>query len=125
MNPKASFIQYKNKQIYYIDYANIKNELEFLEAIEQTNTFRKQFIVDKPLESQLMLVDLTNSFVIGQVFERLKESGIATKPYLKKQAVVGLTPAKSAMLRIFNLFVQRKMSPFKTVDEAMDWLIED
>lgn len=122
---KASFKQFKGKQIYYIDYSNLKNEEEFLNAINETNLFRKQNIENKPLKSQLMLVDLTNSFVIGNVFNRLKESGSATKPYLKKQALVGLTPGKAAMLKIYNMFIKDTLNAFNTANEAIEWLAKE
>ena len=122
---RATFRQYKNKRIYCIDYSNLKYEDEFLHAIDETNLFRSQNLVGQPVKSILMLVDLTNSFVHGNIFNRLKESGSATKPFLKKQAVVGLTPGKAALLKIFNLFIKDELKPFNTVNEALDWLIRD
>jgi len=122
---KASFKQYKGKQIYFVDYSNLKTEEEFLKAINNTNQFRKQNIENKPLKSLLMLVDFRNSYVIGNVFNRLKESGALTKPFLKKQAMVGLTPGKAAMLKIYSIFIKDVVNSFNTNEEALEWLIKE
>ncbi len=122
---KASFKQYKGKQIYFVDYSNLKTEEEFLQAINETNLYRKQNIENQPLKSQLMLVDLRESYVIGNVFNRIKESGNLTKPFLKKQAVVGLTPGKAAMLKIYNIFIKDTVKSFNTAEEALEWLIKE
>jgi len=38
----ARFIDYKGKEIYYVNYSNIKTNEEFVETIKQTNAFREK-----------------------------------------------------------------------------------
>ena len=40
MEKGARFIDYKEKEIYYVDYSNNKTSKEFLEIIKPTNAFR-------------------------------------------------------------------------------------
>jgi hypothetical protein len=48
MESRAKFINYKGKEIYFIDYTNLKKTEDFLNAIKGTNAFReKQLKVEK------------------------------------------------------------------------------
>ena len=42
MSQGAQFIEYKGKEIYFVDYSNIKTNPEFLAIIKQTNAFREK-----------------------------------------------------------------------------------
>jgi hypothetical protein len=121
---RASFKEYKGKLIYYVDYSEIKTEKEFLEVLKMTNRFRIENIENKALNSQLMLVNFQNSFIVGNTFDRLKESAKAAKPYLKKQAVIGISLAKKVMLNIYNQITNSDVKIFSNEADALEWLIE-
>ncbi len=117
----ASFIEHKGREIYFIDYSHIKTTEAFLEVIKGTNAFREK-VKASGRKDILMLVDVTGSYVYGEVMEALKRSGKATKPITRKEAVVGITGAKKTLLSIFRLFTGLQLRPFNTIDEAKEWL---
>ncbi len=124
MEKGARFIEYKGKEIYFVDYTNIKTTEEFLEVIKKTNAFREQARA-MGKKDILLLVDFTGSYVYGEALDALKKSGKITKELTKKEAVVGVTGAKKILLQIAQVFTGMQLRPFDTVEEAKEWLVRD
>ncbi len=122
---RAYFKEYKEVMIYHIDYSSLRTEKDFLEVLDFTNKFRKENLETKNVGSQLMCVNMTDSFVFGEIFKRLKVAGKAAKPYLRKQAVVSVFGGKKVFLKLYNLFVSSDLKAFATMEEALEWLIND
>jgi hypothetical protein len=111
------------KEIYYIDYTNLKLEEEFLSAIKSTNAFREK-VKASGKKDLLMLVNVTNSYIYGQAFAEIKRSGKLTQSITKRTAVVGMTGAKRTFLDIVNAFTSLNVKPFENIEEAKDWLVK-
>lgn len=123
MNTKgARFVEYRGKQIYYVDYSNITSNSEFLEIIKQTNAFREKTKAEGK-RNLLMLVDITGSFVYGEVLDEIKKAGKFTKELTSKEAVVGVTGAKKILLMVVQTFTKMNLKVFDTVEEAQNWLV--
>jgi hypothetical protein len=119
---RASFIIHKGKEIYFIDYTNIKLEDEFLDAIKSTNLFREK-VKASGKKDLLMLVDISNSYVYGHAFTEMKRSGILTQGITKRTAVVGVSSTKKTLLEIMNAFTSLNIKSFESIDEAKNWLV--
>jgi hypothetical protein len=124
MTQGAKLVEYKGKQIYYVDYSNIKTNEEFLSIIKQTNAFREK-VKAEGKHNLLMLVDITGSFVYGEVLEEIKKAGKNTREIISKQAVVGITGGKKILLKIVQTITNMNFKVFDTVEEAQDWLIAE
>jgi hypothetical protein len=122
MDQGAKFIQHKGKEIYFVDYSNIKSNEEFLQIIKSTNAFREKVIAEGK-KNLLMLVDISGSFVYGEVLEQLKKAGKHTKQITAKEAVVGITGGKKVLLKIIMTITNMNLKVFDTTEEAKDWLI--
>jgi hypothetical protein len=122
MSQGAQFIEYKGKQIYYVDYSNIKTNPEFLAIIKQTNAFREK-IKSEGKRDLLMLVDFSGSYVFGEVLEEIKKAGKITKELTLREAVVGITGGKRILLKIVQKITNMNISVFDTVEEAKNWLV--
>ena len=123
MNTKgAQFVEYKGKQIYYVDYSNIKSNQEFLEIIKQTNAFREK-VKAEGKKNLLMLVDVTGSFVYGEVLDEIKKAGKFTKQITAREAVVGVTGGKKILLKMVQAFTTMNLKVFDSVEEAQNWLV--
>jgi len=120
---RGQFITHNGKEIYFIDYSNLKFEKDFLEAIHSTNEFRER-VMASGKKDLLMLVDFTNSFVYGNAFSEIKRSGKLTQSITKRTAVIGITGAKKALLDIMNTITTLNVKPFDSLDDAMNWLIK-
>ncbi len=120
---RGRFIYHREKEIYFIDYTNLMQEVDFLEAIKSTNAFREK-VKASGKKDLLMLVDVTNSYVFGGVFAEVKKSAKSTQSITKKTAVVGISGAKKTFLDIVNAFTSLNVKPFNNIEEAKDWLVK-
>jgi hypothetical protein len=120
---RGQFINHNGKEIYYIDYTNLKLEEEFLSAIKSTNAFREK-VKASGKKDLLMLVNVTNSYVYGQAFAEIKRSGKLTQSITKRTAVVGITGAKRTFLDIVNAFTSLNVKSFENIEDAKDWLVK-
>jgi hypothetical protein len=119
----AQFIEYMGKHIYYVDYSDIKTNDEFMTVIKQTNDFREK-VKSEGKKDLLMLVDVSGSFVYGDVLTEIKKAGKITKEITLKEAVVGISGGKKILLRIVQSFTNMNLKVFDTLDEAKDWLVK-
>jgi hypothetical protein len=122
MTKGAQFIEYKGQSIYYVDYSNIKTNDEFMSVIKQSNSFREK-IKSEGKKDLLMLVDISGSFVYGDVLTEIKKAGKITKEMTLKEAVVGISGGKKILLKIVQSFTDMNLKVFDSVDEAKDWLV--
>ena len=122
MEKGAQFIEHKGKFIYYVDYSNIKTNDEFMAVIKQSNAFREKVKADGK-KDLLMLVDVSGSFVYGEVLTEIKKAGKLTKEITAKEAVVGISGGKKILLKIVQSFTHMNLKVFDTIEEAKDWLI--
>ena len=120
----AQFIHHGDKEIYFVDYTNIKTNEEFLQTIKETNAFREQ-VRSEGKKDLLILVDITGSYAYGQVLDELKKSGRITKDLSKKEAIVGITGSQKILLQIVQTFTRMQLKVFSSVEEAKDWLVKD
>jgi hypothetical protein len=118
----ASFLEYKGKQIYYVDYSNIKTSEEFLAVIKSTNAFREKMKRDG-MKDLLMLVNISGSFVYGDVLTEIKKAASLTKELIAKEAIVGITGSKKILLKILQSFSKMDFKIFDTEEEAKEWLV--
>ena len=114
------FIQHKGKEILYTDYTNLTHDT-FLDVIKKAH----QLILTSGKKDILQVVDLTNSFGDDKVMDELKRTAKESKAYIKKRAIVGVVGIKKVLLGVVNNFSNEKIVPFKTVEEAKDWLAQD
>jgi hypothetical protein len=122
MTKGAQFIEYKGQSIYYVDYSNIKTNDEFMSVIKQSNSFREK-VKSEGRKNLLMLVDVSGSFVYGDVLTEIKKAGKITKEMTLKEAVVGISGGKKILLKIVQSFTNMNLKVFDTLDEAKDWLV--
>jgi hypothetical protein len=118
----AQFIEYKGQSIYYVDYSNIKTNDEFMSVIKQSNSFREK-VKSEGKKDLLMLVDVSGSFVYGDVLTEIKKAGKITKEMTLKEAVVGISGGKKILLKIVQSFTSMNLKVCDTIEEAKDWLV--
>lgn len=120
----ARFIEFKGKEIYFVDYTHIKSAEEFLEVIKGTNAFREK-VKAEGKRNMLMLVDISGSYVYGETLDALKRAAKLSRELTRKEAVVGAAGPKKVLLRIVQLFTGMQLRPFDTLEEAKEWLTKE
>ncbi len=115
---RMKWIEYNEKDIFYIDYSNLSGE-KFLKLI------REQDIYIKTLEKQdvLFLLNIKNMFFDNEGKEKIKESAKLISLHSKKFALVGLTGLKKILLSIINKITSLGAKGFSNEQDAKDWLV--
>jgi hypothetical protein len=112
------WIEYKNKEILLIDYRGLGEE-EIIETLKLV----PERIRERPAPV-LLLADVTDTTTTPAFMSLLKEVGVQIKPFLDKQAIVGISGLKRILLDAYNRFTGSAGGAFPTLDEAKEWLVK-
>jgi hypothetical protein len=120
MPDRIAFITHHGKAVMLIDFSHCepKEILLLLEEIQHT-------VARHEKGSLLTLVDLTGAHVDKVVATRMKEVLVRDRPYVKRSAWVGVESVPKVYYENIKTFSRRDFPPFKTREDAMDWLTED
>jgi hypothetical protein len=119
---KSRWVRHKGVEILYGDFSHFERDVAGLRAevaAADAEIFRR------PRGSVLAIADLTNTVTSSEVVDLFKASAAATKDYMDKQAVVGITGFQKVLARGVAFFSGQSMRVFDSVAEAMDWLVGD
>src|ERR1700756_2774718 len=119
MDERVSFIAHKGKAIMLIDFSGCeaKEILLLLEEIQRT-------VARHERGTLLTLADMTGAHIDRAVATRMKEVLVLDRPFVKRSAWVGVDRVAPVVYEKMKHFSQRNFPPFKTREEAMDWLVD-
>ncbi|MDQ3699178.1 MAG: hypothetical protein M3373_14330 [Gemmatimonadota bacterium] len=105
----------------FTDYSGFRTWEQWHALIEAEHRLMPR----EPLGSVRALAVFTDSRFSTDVFEALKELAVANKPHMKASALVGLSPLqRTIFLKGIEDTSSRAFGLFDTVEEALDWLVE-
>ena len=107
MSDRIKWIEHKGKQVLFVGYSGLQGE-DLVNAIKEF----EDFIVKLGQHELLVFVDARNSFVDDVGFMVGKKVAKTVKPYIKKEAIVGITGAKETLLTVVNMFSDIGIKPF-------------
>lgn len=110
-------INYKGKEIIYIDYRG-QSEDEML----ATASSLRDFLHSDP-GHHLRLVNITDTPATRKFTSYIRELGKETKDIPVKAAIVGITGAKKVLLSGYNRLLGGAMRPFDDEETAKEYLI--
>lgn len=117
-----STIIYHGKQIYIVDFTNFKKREETARLIEALG----DEYTKNPLNSVLVLIDITNAFFHFDTFKNFKKLEEKYGQYEKKVAIIGLKGLrKTGLNSIAGLNKKDSLKPFDSEQEAKEWLVND
>ncbi|MBN2487121.1 MAG: hypothetical protein JXB34_14195 [Bacteroidales bacterium] len=114
-------IIHKGKEILYINYQECRGEAEMISVLQEA---QKIIIADN--KEYLQLTDMRNTFATPGYMKAAKQVAKDTPKLAKKRAIVGIdSPARIILLKAYNfvLGTENAIKPFKSIDEAKDWLV--
>ena len=117
---RISFITHKGKPIMLIDFSNCepKEMLLLLDEVKRT-------VERHDRGSLLTLGDMTGAHIDRAVATRMKEVLVMDRPFVKRSAWVGVDSMPHVFYENMKSFSKREFPPFKSREEAMDWLVSE
>ena len=111
---------HNGKLIHYFDYRGIEDEATFIEALHAASAF----LINENKPS-LQIIDLTDVYITkGLITPILTEIEIF-KPYVLKEAVLGIVGAKRILFQTYTTFFPGKIKAFSDEEGALAWLTKD
>jgi hypothetical protein len=112
---------YKSKEILIADVSDLKKD----EMITLLKQFRDKIIADS-VPRFILAVFNDRSYITPKFMEVVYQYRLdEVRPLLLKQAILGLNQPKMMILKGFNLFLNRDLKPFKTKEEALEYLVRE
>lgn len=130
---RVKFINHKGKKILYQDFSNCTSD-ESLEIMEEV----KRLVREQPEHSLLNLIYVKNAKFNTKLVEALKDWAAHNRPYMKKQAIVGVGGLQEVVYDSVTKYLRvsspsfdevqkarRSVPKFDDIEKAKDWLVED
>jgi hypothetical protein len=119
---RSNWIEYKGKKILYQDFsknfynsAAVKAELAEVQAI----------VMSQPLNSVRVLSDFRDTNVGSDLLSAMNTASAATKTYVQKTAVLGVTGMKRKLADLLTALTGQPLKYFDDLESAKRWLAED
>lgn len=119
---RSQWIEYHGKQIFYQDFSKlffnstaVKTELEEVQKIVKA----------QPKGSVLVLTDMRDTNVGSDLLPAMNAASTATKDYVRKTAVLGVTGAKRKLADLLTALTGQPLKYFDDMDSAKHWLTEE
>lgn len=117
---RVYFTEHKGKKILIEDFSNLKPGDEFF----QTISLAKKTIASQPQKSVLAVLNASGASYNTEILNLLKEFVQANTPYVRHATVVGITGLLEIGLTVVTKAAGRPLKSLASVEEAMDWLVE-
>jgi hypothetical protein len=119
---RSEWIEHKGKKIFYQDFSkNFYNS-----AVVKTELAEVQKIVtSQPPGSVLVLSDFRDTNVGSDLLSEMNAASAATKVYVHKTAVLGVTGMKRKLADLLTAITGQPLKYFDDLEAAKNWLVEE
>ena len=119
---RSQWIEYNGKKIFYQDFSKlffnttaVKAELDEVQKVVKA----------EPKDSVLILTDMRDTNVGSDLLPAMNAASAATKDYVRKTAVLGVTGVKRKLADLLTALTGQPLKYFDDMESAKKWLIEE
>ncbi|MGE5376736.1 MAG: STAS/SEC14 domain-containing protein [Bacteroidota bacterium] len=119
---RSTWIEHKNKRIFYQDFSRqfynstaVKAELDEVQKV----------VSAQPRDSVLVLSDFRDTSVGSDLLSSMNAASNATKDYVHKTAVLGVTGMKRKLADLLTALTGQPLKYFDDLEAAKDWLVQE
>jgi hypothetical protein len=119
---RSNWIEHKGKKIFYQDFskhfynaAAVKAELIEVQKI----------VLGEPKNSVLVLSDMRDTNVGGDLLPTMNAASAATKNHVRKTAVLGVSGMKRKLADLLTSLTGQSLKYFDDIESAKNWLAEE
>ena len=119
---RSEWIEYNGKKIFYQDFS----QLFYTSAAVKAELAEVQEIVKaQPQNSVLVLTDMRDTNVDAELLPAMNAASAATKAYVKKTAVLGVTGIKQKLADLLTMITGQPLKYFDDIESAKRWLTQE
>lgn len=117
---KSRWIRWNDREVLYQDFTSCQSDFA---ALQREVDAVDALITRQPRGSVIALADLTDTVASAGAVQLFKLSASQTKPFIARQALIGITGMKRYAAQTVAMFAGQPMRVFDTRDVALDWLV--
>lgn len=118
----STWIEHKGKKLFYQDFSkNFYNTSAVKTELAQV----QKIVTAQPKNSVLVLSDFRDTSVGSELLSSMNEASAATKSYVRKTAVLGVTGMKRKLADLLTALTGQPLKYFDDMETAKNWLVED
>jgi hypothetical protein len=117
---KSRWIRWKEHDVLYQDFSGCEGDLAMLNA---ELVAVDALIMRQPRGSVIALADVTGTTASAGAVKLFKESAAQTKPFIERQALIGIHGMKRYLAQTVTQFSGQPMKVFDTKEDALNWLV--
>ena len=119
---RSNWIKHKGKKIFYQDFSqNFYNSAAVKEELNEV----QKVVIAEPLNSLLVISDLRDTEIAGDLLTAMNAASRATKAHIRKTAVLGVTGIKRQLGDLLTKLTGQQLKYFDELEAAKNWLAED
>ncbi|RPJ27299.1 MAG: hypothetical protein EHM33_08495 [Chloroflexi bacterium] len=119
---RSDWIEYNGRKIFYQDFSkNFYNSAAVKAELDEV----QKVVISQPLNSTLVLSDFRDTNVGSDLLSAMNAASTATKAYVRKTAVLGVTGMKRKLADLLTAITGQPLKYFDDIETAKKWLVED
>jgi hypothetical protein len=119
---RSEWIDHNGKQIFYQDFSKLFYNSA---AVKAELAEVQQIVLAQPKGSVLVLTDMRDTNVGRDLLPAMNAASAATKDYVKKTAVLGVTGVKRKLADMLTALTGQPLKYFDDITRAKEWLVEE
>ncbi len=116
---RSRWIEHNGQKILYQDFGNLFFNVE---AVKNELAGVQEVVLNEPENSVLVISDFTNTEIAGDLMGILNQASRATKPYVRKTAVLGVSGIKRTFGDLLSRITGQPLVYFTNESDALEWL---
>jgi hypothetical protein len=119
---RSEWIKYQGKKIFFQDFSKLfYNSTAVIAELNEV----QQIVLAQPKNSVLVLTDMRDTNVGRDLLPSMNAASAATKDYVKKTAVLGVTGVKRKLADLLTALTGQSLKYFDDIEAAKRWLVEE
>jgi hypothetical protein len=119
---RSEWIEYQGKKIFFQDFSKLfYNSTSVIAELNEV----QQIVLAQPENSVLVLTDMRDTNVGRDLLPSMNAASAATKDYVKKTAVLGVTGVKRKLADLLTALTGQSLKYFDDIEAAKRWLVEE
>jgi hypothetical protein len=119
---RSVWIEHKGKKIFYQDFSK---HFYNAAAVRAELAEVQKVVSAEPKDSVLVLSDFRDTNVGNELLSSMNEASAATKAYVHKTAVLGVTGMKRKLADLLTALTGQSLKYFDDMEAAKNWLVEE
>ena len=119
---RSNWIEYKGKKILFQDFSKLFYNSAAVKA--ELNEIIK-IVTAEPKDSVLVLTDMRDTNVGGDLIPAMNTASTATKDHVHKTAVLGVIGMKRKLADLLTALTGQPLKYFDDIESAKNWLVEE